>query len=190
MGSAAFQSVFRKLVTRPTAISIADPAQYDCPLVFVNPAFTALTGYSEASCLGRNCRFLQGPEACGEAVARIRAAVGARSAVNVRLDNRRENGRRLKNHLFLDRLTCPNGSVLLMACQFDVSADDAPAIIERTDGAFAEIETVAMTTFSRSRDLLDDARHRVAEHTFAVARSYLNSRLPRSFASDSAPLSG
>ena len=34
----------------------------DQTILSVNSAFTDITGYSEAECIGRNCRFLQGPE--------------------------------------------------------------------------------------------------------------------------------
>ena len=30
-------------------------------IVLINPAFEAITGYTQAEVLGRNCRFLQGP---------------------------------------------------------------------------------------------------------------------------------
>jgi PAS domain S-box-containing protein len=34
----------------------------DQVILSVNTAFTVITGYSETECVGRNCRFLQGPE--------------------------------------------------------------------------------------------------------------------------------
>ena len=42
------------------ALSIADPHQDDCPLVYCNQAFVDLTGYDRDEIIGRNCRFLQG----------------------------------------------------------------------------------------------------------------------------------
>ena len=44
------------------AITIADPDLDDIPLIYVNPAFCELTGYARTDLIGRNCRFLQGPE--------------------------------------------------------------------------------------------------------------------------------
>ena len=43
-------------------ITIADPNLPDCPLMYVNEAFCRMTGYDQDEILGRNCRFLQGPE--------------------------------------------------------------------------------------------------------------------------------
>jgi PAS domain-containing protein len=45
----------------PSGIVITDPSKADNPIIFVNPAFTELTGYSSAEAIGQNCRFLQGP---------------------------------------------------------------------------------------------------------------------------------
>ena len=47
----------------------------DPPLVFVNAAFERLAGFPLDELLGRNCRFLQGPDTDPAAVARIRAAL-------------------------------------------------------------------------------------------------------------------
>ena len=54
---------------------ITDPSQQDNPIVFCNEAFQALTGYAKNEILGRNCRFLQGPDTEPTAVDQIREAV-------------------------------------------------------------------------------------------------------------------
>ena len=33
------------IAAAPTGITVADPSLPDCPLVFINPAFTRITGY-------------------------------------------------------------------------------------------------------------------------------------------------
>ena len=43
-------------------ITIADPNLPDCPLMYVNEAFCRMTGYERDEIMGRNCRFLQGPD--------------------------------------------------------------------------------------------------------------------------------
>src|SRR5689334_20666744 len=58
---------------------VTDPNQADNPIIFCNAAFEKLTGYSSSEAVGRNCRFLQGPETNPASVARIRAAVSAGS---------------------------------------------------------------------------------------------------------------
>ena len=44
------------------SVVVTDPRRADNPIVYASDAFLKLTGYSAAEVLGRNCRFLQGPE--------------------------------------------------------------------------------------------------------------------------------
>ncbi|MDT7953062.1 MAG: PAS domain-containing protein [Acetobacteraceae bacterium] len=71
---------------------IADPNQADCPIVYCNRAFLDLTGYTEKEVVGRNCRFLQGPETDRDTVRRIRESLDTRRDVHEELLNYRKNG--------------------------------------------------------------------------------------------------
>jgi PAS domain-containing protein len=62
---------------------ITDPRLPDNPIVFANESFCRLTGYARGEILGRNCRFLQGPETDRAAVARIRNAVAAATSIEI-----------------------------------------------------------------------------------------------------------
>src|SRR3954452_24475220 len=64
------------------AMVVPDPNQPDCPVVYCNQAFLDLTGYAEAEVLGRNCRFLQGPDTDPDTVRRIRDGLLAREDVH------------------------------------------------------------------------------------------------------------
>ncbi len=63
------------LAATTSGVTIADMRAPDQPLIYVNDAFEALAGLSRDDVLGRNCRFLQSPDADPAAVARIRAAI-------------------------------------------------------------------------------------------------------------------
>jgi diguanylate cyclase (GGDEF)-like protein/PAS domain S-box-containing protein len=67
----------RALTATTSGVTIADMTLPDEPLVFVNAAFERLSGFPATELLGRNCRFLQGPDSDQAAVARIRSAVAA-----------------------------------------------------------------------------------------------------------------
>ena len=80
-------------------IVITDAARPENPIVYVNPAFERLTGYSSDEALGRNCRFLQGPETDADSVRRIHEAIAADQEVNVVLLNYRRDGSTFWNDL-------------------------------------------------------------------------------------------
>jgi len=76
----------------PSGIVITDPSKADNPIVFVNAAFTELTGYSAAEAIGRNCRFLQGPLTDRMVISEIREAVAQGRSIRRELLNYRKDG--------------------------------------------------------------------------------------------------
>ncbi len=90
----------RALSGLPLALVLTDPGAEDNPIVYANAAFARLTGYTCDAVIGRNCRFLQGPETEPEQVARIRAAVAAGEEIALAITNHRADGTP-----FLNRVT-------------------------------------------------------------------------------------
>lgn len=105
------------------AVSVGDPSEPDCPLVYVNAAFTDLTGYQPRDALGRNCRFLQGPATAPEPVAAARRAIETRAAASFCLKNYRRDGEPFQNLLFMTPLSSLDGVDLIFGCQFTLRAD-------------------------------------------------------------------
>ena len=83
------------------ALTVVDRTGLDQPLVYVNRAFTELTGYRVEEILGRNCRFLQGPKTDSADVGKVRSAIANRMAVFCDLLNHRKNGDTFYNRLVL-----------------------------------------------------------------------------------------
>lgn len=103
---------------------ITDPSLPDNPIVFLNDAFTKLTGYSREDVIGRNCRFLQGPATNRDDVTRVRNAVARQEAIEIDLLNYRKDGTVFWNRLLLSPVFDEKGALTyFFASQFDVSPD-------------------------------------------------------------------
>lgn len=103
---------------------ITDPRQQDNPIVFSNAAFSRLTGFEAQEIVGRNCRFLQGPETDPEAVARIREAIVAPKPVELELINYRKDGSKFWNRLLVSPVFDDDGKLTyFFASQFDVTLE-------------------------------------------------------------------
>jgi PAS domain S-box-containing protein len=80
-------------------VIITDAQQPDHPVIYVNAAFEHITGYAAHEVVGRNCRFLQGPQTDAAAVQRIRTAIRSGQGVVETLLNHRKDGSVFVNHL-------------------------------------------------------------------------------------------
>lgn len=82
-------------------ITIADMRKPDAPLIYVNNAFSVITGYSRELSIGYNCRFLQGADTDPAELERIRAALRSGGSYSGELINYRQDGTRFWNRLTL-----------------------------------------------------------------------------------------
>lgn len=113
----------RAMSASEVSFTIADARAPGVPLVWVNPAFTATTGYAADEVLGTNCRFLQGPGTDRDAVARIRAAVDGGTTAGETLLNYRKDGTPFWNQLTLSPVHDELGTLThFVGVQADVTA--------------------------------------------------------------------
>jgi PAS domain S-box-containing protein len=89
----------RAIQAASQGILVTDPHQPDNPIVFANLGFERLTGYAPDEMLGRNCRFLQGPDSDPDTIGEIRAAVAAARSCSVEILNYRKDGTTFWNEL-------------------------------------------------------------------------------------------
>lgn len=105
-------------------VTIADPNLEDSPLVYVNEAFTRMTGYTRAETLGRNCRFLQGHLRDQPGIQRMRTALARGVDCTTVLTNIRRNGEAFQNRLRLRPIRAPDGSIShIIGIQDDVTTE-------------------------------------------------------------------
>jgi PAS domain S-box-containing protein len=103
---------------------ITDPRLADNPIVFANDAFCRLSGYERGEILGRNCRFLQGPETDPDVVEKLRVAVQAGAPVQVDILNNRKSGEKFWNRLLMAPVRDGNGELAYyFASQVDVTIE-------------------------------------------------------------------
>ncbi len=103
---------------------ISNPRLPDNPIVFVNDSFCRLTGYPREEIVGRNCRFLQGPETDPATVNRIREAVRARRPIEVDIRNHRKTGEPFWNRLLMAPVRDADGVLTyFFASQVDVTLE-------------------------------------------------------------------
>jgi PAS domain S-box-containing protein len=125
---------------------ITDPNQPDNPIVFVNNAFSKLTGYAHTEILGRNCRFLQGPETSRADVTRIRDAIERRIPVEIELLNHKKTGEVFWNRLLISPVFDDDGQLTyFFASQFDVTLERDRLVRLQQDRDALESEVVRRT---------------------------------------------
>ena len=133
---------------------MTDPRQDDNPIVFANEAFYKLTGYSAGEVVGRNCRFLQGPETDPTTVARLREAIAACRPIELEVRNHRKNGEAFWNRLVVAPVRDEAGDVAyFFASQVDATLEretipglrtsNTELLAENTDSAHALAQSEA-----------------------------------------------
>nr|AML78130.1 putative LOV domain-containing protein [Telesonix jamesii] len=90
---------------------ITDPRLPDNPIIFASDSFLELTEYSREEILGRNCRFLQGPETDPATVKKIRNAIDNQTDVTVQLINYTKSGKKFWNLFHLQPMRDQKGEV-------------------------------------------------------------------------------
>ncbi len=101
----------RAICSSSNGILITDASLPDNPVIYVNPAFERLTGYSAEETVGRNCRFLQGEDTDRETVAAIREAIKAEQEINVVILNYKKDGTPFWNDLTIAPVRDEAGTV-------------------------------------------------------------------------------
>nr|AML78441.1 putative LOV domain-containing protein [Frisvollia varia] len=90
---------------------ITDPRLPDNPIIFASDEFLELTEYTREEILGRNCRFLQGPDTDQNTVQKIRDAIKESRDITVQLLNYTKSGKPFWNLFHLQAMRDQNGEL-------------------------------------------------------------------------------
>jgi PAS domain S-box-containing protein len=152
---------------------LSDPNLPDNPIIFCNHAFRQMTGYEEHEVLGRNCRFMQGPDTDPAAIARVHDAIARGEDVAEELFNYRRDGSGFWNALFISPVFDADGRLkYFFGSQIDVTRrKEAEAVLQQSQrmetlGAMASgvahefnnLMTVVLASVEQAQDRARDPR--------------------------------
>ena len=113
---------FAAVETTRMPMLITDPKHGENPIIFANKAFLEMTGYGSEEIIGRNCRFLQGPETDRSTVAAVRDAIAEQREIAVEIINYKKDGSAFWNALYISPVLNEDGELIyFFASQLDVS---------------------------------------------------------------------
>lgn len=91
----------RAIAASSNGIVLTDANQLNNPIIYVNPAFEAMTGYTASEVMGRNCRFLQGADTSQPEIEELRTALQEQRECLITLRNYRKDGTLFWNELHI-----------------------------------------------------------------------------------------
>ena len=177
-------------------IVIADASSADLPIVYTNPGFLKLTGYSMEEVIGHNCRFLQGEETDAATVEIIRENVKAGKPSHVTLRNYRKDGTAFWNDVQVTPVFDADGKLVsFIGTQNDITerveaenfaksnATRTQTILDTTadgiigldlDGqcTFCNSSALRMLGYDQSEELVDHNMHELIHHSLPDGKPY------------------
>jgi two-component system, sensor histidine kinase and response regulator len=128
-------TILAAAVANTTAgVMISDPNQRDNPLIFVNRAFTHLTGYADKEAIGRNSRFLEGAKTDPLASAAIQQALADVKPIRAEILNYRKDGTTFWNDLSITPVYDERGLLVYwVGIQNDVSEQKLASLALRRE---------------------------------------------------------
>ncbi len=122
----------RAMAACANGILITDATSPENPIIYNNPAFERITGYTADEIIGRNCRFLQGDNRDQPQLDELRDAIGKGVGFHGVLRNVRRDGEPFWNELTVTPVTDTSGHIVnFIGIQNDITrrkqAEDALA---------------------------------------------------------------
>ncbi len=100
----------RSVEASVNGVLICDANEPHFPVIYANPAFTEITGYSEEEILGKSCNILQGEETDPQTVQQIRDALHDQREIRTVIRNYRKDGTPFWNELRIAPVTGDAGN--------------------------------------------------------------------------------
>jgi PAS domain S-box-containing protein len=118
----------RALAATSQGVFIADGDEQGLPIIYVNDAFTRLTGYSEREACGRRCDFLVSATPDDPALAQLQSALAERANVTATLPSKRRDGTVFSARWSVSAVPGAEGRTHLVGLLEDVTAEQLAAM--------------------------------------------------------------
>lgn len=164
----------------PIAAVISDPRLPNNPIVAVNDAFCALTGYPVDEIIGRNCKFLAGPATEPWLTERISAGVREQRPVLVEILNYKYDGTPFRNAVLVAPVFDSSGDLeYFLGSQVELPDAATGPSSSRHAHAVALVKTLS----PRQREVLERiaAGHRSKQIAWQLSLSEKTVKMHRSF---------
>jgi len=137
----------QEITIKQRSFCLVNALNNDYPLVYVSPGFVELTGYSREECLGRNCRFLQGPETDKFETGKMREALLAQQDVKLVLLNYRKDGTPFWNQIEVAHLRDSDNNIrFVIAVQNKVDSHSLKVRLARQRSSLQLSHTVGSSS--------------------------------------------
>jgi PAS domain S-box-containing protein len=147
------EALVQSIRLSPIATVLSNPRLPDNPIIAANAAFCALTGYGEGEIVGRNCRFLAGPNTEPWLTERIRQSLRDLRPSLTELLNYRKDGTAFRNAVLVAPLFGADGEVAwFLGSQVEVDPGSAAPLALRQQRAAG----LASTLSPRQREVLQE----------------------------------
>jgi len=132
---------FEGFTRAQVSMIVTNPHLEDHPIVYVNQAFTRSTGYARSSSIGRNCRFLQGPDTDKADVDKLRRGIENEEITSVDILNYRATGEPFMNRLIVSPIHDNHGKTqYFIGIQKELRASDISSGSEEINSQLIEIQ--------------------------------------------------
>lgn len=153
--------IFASIEASPIATVLTNPRLPDNPLVAVNSAFCALTGYAADEIVGRNCRFLAGEATEPWQTEHVREAIRSLQPALTELLNYRKDGSPFRNALLIAPIFDDEGDVAwFLGSQVEVGDGAAAPLALRQARAAKLVQTLSSRQLDVLREMARGSRNK------------------------------
>jgi PAS domain S-box-containing protein len=162
-------ALFASIEQSPIATVVTDPRQPDNPIVAANDAFSRLTLYAREEIIGRNCRFLAGPDTDPAGSTVLREAVATARPAITEILNYRKDGSSFWNAVMVAPVFAADGNVAyFIGSQVDVGANPAHPAVARSVEARKRIDALTPRQMQVLKDMSLGYRNKQIAHRLGI----------------------